>query len=240
MSSLALYALAVVAFAWVGERQRRIAEQERVVDVTFVEKVVQAPTPPPPPPATPAPPPKVIEEKPVVPAAAAPVVRPHQKIRKLEKPPPPKKLVAPKEMPKEKPKEADPSEDKGIAVFGEPGAGDPAGLESGVAKGGVAGGQVGGAIELPDGATPPIPSRRNRHPPYPDRARRRGLSDVVTLRVVILADGTVSNVVVVEGDPPFVDEAVKAVQRWHYEPARFKGQPIAVYRTLRIQFDLRG
>jgi TonB family protein len=204
--------------------------------VTFVEKVLQEPPPPSPPPPPPA---KVVEEKPVIPAVAAPVVRPQQKVRKLAKPPPPKEIVAPREMPKQAPEEVDPSEDKGVAVFGDPGAGDPAGLESGAAEG-VAGGQVGGAIELPDGATPPVPSRDNEHPAYPDRARRRGLSDVVTLRVVVLADGSVSNIVVVEGDEPFVDEAVKVVQRWRYEPARFKGAPIAVYRTLRIQFALRG
>jgi periplasmic protein TonB len=235
--SIALYGLAIAGIALLGAVEKRLIEHEPVGELTFVEKVIQPPPPPPPPPIVM---PKPVEAKPVVPAAAAPVIRPEQKVRKLEKPPPPKQLVAPREMPKEKPKEADPSEDKGIAVFGEPGKGDPAGLESGVAKGGVVGGQVGGAIDLPDGATPPIPSKRNERPPYPDRARRRGLSDTVTLRVVILADGTVTNISVVEGEELFVEEAVKAVKRWKYEPARFKGQPIAVYRMLRIQFSLRG
>ena len=51
--------------------------RDKAVDLTFVEKVIQEPPPPPPAPAP----------IPVVPAAAAPVVRPDQKIRKLDKPP---------------------------------------------------------------------------------------------------------------------------------------------------------
>ena len=46
----------------------------------------------------------------------APVVRPDQKVRKLDKPPPPKEMVAPKAMPQDAPREADPSKDKGVAV----------------------------------------------------------------------------------------------------------------------------
>ncbi len=50
----------------------------------------------------------------------------------------------------EVPREADPSQDKGIAVYGEPGKGDPAGFEGGTV-GGIAGGHV-GAIALPEDA----------------------------------------------------------------------------------------
>jgi hypothetical protein len=64
------------------------------------------------------------------------------------------------------PPEADPSQDKGIAVCGE-GEGDPAGLE-----GGTAGGKVGGtAIALPEDADPPTPAAENRIPTYPQEAR---------------------------------------------------------------------
>src|SRR5579875_2967295 len=51
-----------------------------------------------------------------------------------EQPPPPKEMVAPKEMPRQAPAEADPSQDKGVAVYGEGGTGDAAGLEGGVAQ----------------------------------------------------------------------------------------------------------
>jgi len=180
---------------------------------------------------------RVAEVKPQAPAAMAPVVRPDQKVRKLEKPPPPKEMVAPKAMPKEAPREADPSEDKGVAVFGE-GKGDAAGLEGGVAQGGTLGGQVGGAIALPEDAIPPQPAKTNAVPPYPQEARASGKTGMVILKVVILADGTVANVQVLRGDEPFVSAALETVKRWKYEPARFKGQPISVYRIIQIPFKL--
>jgi len=212
------------------------ALQEKPVDVTFVEKVVKEPPPPPPPPA---PPPKPMPEvKPQPPAAAAPVVRPDQKIRKLDKPPPKKEMVAPREMPKEAAKEADPSEDKGVAVFGEGGQGDPAGLEGGVAKGGVVGGTVGGAIALPEDAIPPKPLDSNPPPPYPQEARSAGKTGMVILKVVIMADGSVGDVQVMRGEEPFVSAAVAAVKNWKYEPARAQGQPITVYRIIQIPFKL--
>ena len=200
------------------------------MELKFVEKIVNEPPPPPPAPA-------VVEVQPQAPAAAAPVVRPEQKVRRLEKPPPPKEMVAPKTMPQEAPREADPSEDKGVAVFGE-GKGDAAGLEGGVAQGGTLGGQVGGAIALPEDAIPPLPAKTNAVPPYPQEARASGKTGTVVLKVVILADGTVANVQVLRGDEPFVSAALETVKRWKYEPARFKGQPIAVYRIIQIPFKL--
>lgn len=225
-SSLIYVVLAVVAITVGTATKKMVAEKK--VDVTFVEKIVKAEPPPPPPPAP--------EVKPLPPAAAAPVVRPDQKIRKLDKPPPPKELVAPKEQPKEAPKEADPSEDKGIAVYGD-GPGDPAGLEGGQA-GGVAGGMVGGAIALPEDATAPVPAKSNVIPDYPQEARAAGKTGMVVLKVVILADGSVAQVQVMRGDEPFASAAVKAVKQWKYEPAKFKGQAITVYRIIQIPFKL--
>lgn len=229
--SMALYlglAAAVVAIG--GRRVAKIAE--KAIELTFVEKVVKEAPPPPPAPA-PAP-----EVKPQAPAAAAPVVRPDQKIRRLDKPPPPKPLLAPKEMPTAAPREADPSEDKGVAVYGEGGKGDPAGLEGGVTKGGVVGGEVGGAIALPEEAEPPMPDGANAIPPYPQEARATGRTGMVVLKVVILADGSVAKVEVMRGEEPFVSAAVGTVKKWKYSPARFKGQAITVYRIIQIPFKL--
>jgi len=160
------------------------------------------------------------------------------KVRKLDKPPPPQELVAPKEMPQEVPEEADPSQDKGIAVYGELGEGDPAGLEGGSADG-VAGGQV-GAIALPEDADPPTPADDNTAPAYPQEARAAGKTGMVILKIVIRADGTVDadTVQVMRGDEPFVSAAVAAVKHWRYEPARYQGQPITVYRIIQIPFKL--
>jgi protein TonB len=224
-ASSAIYlAIGVLAFT-VGKATEKVI-REKKVDLTFVEKVILEPPPPPPPP---------VEVKPATPPpAAAPVVRPDQKIRKLDKPPPPKEMIAPKEMPKEAAPEADPSLDKGIAVYGD-GKGDPAGLEGGTA-GGVAGGS--GAIALPEDAAPPMPAESNRVPPYPQEARAAGKTGTVVLKIVIRADGAVIDVQVMRGEEPFVSAAVAAVKTWKYEPARYKGQPITVYRIIQIPFKL--
>ena len=41
-----------------------------------------------------------------------------------------------------------------------------------------------------------------------------------------------------ESAEPFASAAVKAVKQWKYEPARYKGQPITVYRIIQIPFKL--
>jgi protein TonB len=224
-ASSAIYVGIAVVAVMLGSVTKIV--KEKAMDITFVEKVILEPPPPPPPP---------VEVKPAPPPAAAPVIRPDQKVRKLDKPPPPKELVAPKDMPTEAPKEADPSEDKGVAVYGEPGKGDPAGLEGGMA-GGVAGGVV-GAIALPEDAVPPMPNSTNAIPPYPQEARAAGKTGTVVLKVVILANGTVADVQVMRGEEPFVSAALQVVKRWKYEPARYKGQAITVYRIIQIPFKL--
>lgn len=227
-SSSVIYVLLAVAAIVIGRTAQKIV-QEKPVDVTFVEKVAIEPPPPPPPP--------IVEAKPAPPpAAAAPVIPKDMKVRKLDKPPPPKELLAPKEMPQDAPKEADPSLDKGVAVYGE-GEGDPAGLEGGQA-GGVAGGIVGGAIALPEDADPPVPDKANPVPEYPTEARASGKTGMVILKVVILADGSVGDVQLMRGDEPFASSAMKAVKGWKYKPAYFKGQPITVYRIIQIPFKL--
>ena len=227
-ASSSLYAAIIAMIAVVGFGTKEMVT-EKPVDVTFVEKIAK-PEPPPPPP--------VAEAKPKAPPAAAPVIPKDMKVRKLDKPPPPKELVAPKEMPKEAAPEADPSQDKGIAVYGEPGEGDPAGLEGG-SKEGVVGGQV-GAIALPEDAEPPMPAKANTVPSYPQEARATGKTGMVILKVVILANGRVADVQVMRGEEPFVSAAVQAVKTWHYEPARYKGQPITVYRIIQIPFKLNA
>src|SRR5919197_2246670 len=227
-ASSAIYVgLALVAVT-VGSTATRVVRKV-AVDVTFVQKIVNEPPPAPAP---------VVETKPQAPAAAAPVVRPEQKVRRLEKPPPPKEMLAPKAMPQDAPKEADPSQDKGVAVSGEGGKGDPAGLEGGVTQGGVVGGQVGGAIALPEDAVAPMPASSNAIPAYPQEARAAGRTGTVVLKVVILADGSVGEVQVLRGEEPFVGAELAVVKRWKYAPARYKGQPIAVYRIIHIPFKL--
>jgi TonB family protein len=62
----------------------------------------------------------------------------------------------------------------------------------------------------------------------------------VVLRVIVYADGTVGDARVVSGEEPFASAALRAVASWRYEPARLNGQPIAVFREIRIPFKLSG
>jgi len=227
LTSTMVYAGLGMAAVLLATATTQVMAPEPAVDLTFVEKVVKPEPPPAPAPVVVAPPP-----------AAAPVVPKNMKVRKLDTPPPPKALTVPKEMPKEAAPEADPSQDKGVAVYGEPGQGDPAGLEGG-SVGGVAGGQA-GAIALPEDAEPPLPSKTNAPPSYPQQARALGKTGTVVLKVIILADGRVADVEVLRGDEPFVSAAVQTVKGWRYEPARYKGQPIAVYRIIQIPFKLNA
>jgi len=223
---------------------KHVIQARKPVEIKFVERVVKAPPPadiPPPKIAEPKPlvaPPTQVITRPKAPAAAAPIVRPDQKIRRVDKPPPPKKLEVPKEMPKPA-EEVDPNRDKGIAVWGDGATGDVAGLEGGMA-GGVAGGTVGGGMAVPEDADPPVPSRSNQKPPYPQQALADKQSGTVVLKVIILADGSVGDVKAMRGDEPFVSAAIEAVKQWKFEPARHKGQAITVYQIITIPFRLTG
>jgi outer membrane biosynthesis protein TonB len=48
----------------------------------------------------------------------------------------------------------------------------------------------------------------------------------------------VVDVQVMRGEEPFVSAAVATVKSWKYEPARYKGQAITVYRIIQIPFKL--
>ena len=55
---------------------------------------------------------------------------------------------------------------------------------------------------------------------YPQAAYEAGIEGVVTLRIVIGADGIVKEATVVKADPPgwFEEAAVTGIKRWRYKP----------------------
>jgi periplasmic protein TonB len=61
---------------------------------------------------------------------------------------------------------------------------------------------------------------------------------MVVLKIVVQADGTVGKVEVVRGEEPFLSAAIAAVKAWTYEPAKYQGKPIAVYRIIQMPFRL--
>lgn len=91
-------------------------------------------------------------------------------------------------------------------------------------------------VSLPDGSEPPVlVSRVDAR--YPDAARRMNLSGEVILRIVVEGSGSVGRVDVLTAGPAGMTEAaVDAVRRWTYRPARVHGQPVAVWKVVRIRF----
>ncbi|HEU5076311.1 MAG TPA: TonB family protein, partial [Polyangiaceae bacterium] len=72
-----------------------------------------------------------------------------------------------------------------------------------------------------------------REVPYP--ADATGDASVV-LEVLVSADGTVSDVTVVEGALPFSEQARLAVLAWRFAPAERAGSPVAARIRVRIDF----
>lgn len=182
---------------------------------------VQAAPPPPPPP----PPPK----------AAAP-----KAVQKVEQPQT-NQMTAPVTIPDALPK---PSADTG-------GEGVEGGVEGGVpggVMGGVLGGVPGGVLGGVPGAEEPMrvggevkePIEVSRvKPQYPEAARKARMQGVVILEAIITKDGSVSDVRILRGINPLLDNAaMRAVQQWKYKPATFNGRPVPVYLTVTVTFTL--
>lgn len=222
-AALAAYAIIGLTISYIAARAALAPPKPKVVEVTFRKPppVVEAPPPPPPPPppvARPKPPPTS------APAAAAPAP-----------------MVAPKELPLEKPPEADATASVAAIAVAVGGTGDGRSAqaaddpdEPAVAA------ATSGPINLPEDAEPPVPDESNALPEFPEAARTAGKEGVVVLKVVIQLDGTVGKIQVMKGEEPFVAAAIAAVKQWRYEPARVDDEPTAVFRIVKIPFQLKG
>jgi TonB family protein len=56
-------------------------------------------------------------------------------------------------------------------------------------------------------------------PDYPDILRRAQVGGVVRLKAIVLANGTVSNVEILGGNPILAENAAATVKKWKYAPA---------------------
>ncbi len=208
-----------------------LVPKKKSVDVSFrpppppppVAKIENAPKPKPRPPP---PPPKV--------EVAAPA-------------PAPAPMVAPVEVPKKPLPEAEKPEVAAIKIA-------PGGTGTGIepATGGAPPAPpeeeespapaiaASGPVNLPEDAEPPEALEDNPMPEYPEAARSAGVESVVILKVVIEKDGSVGKVQVMKGEEPFIAAALEAVRQWRYSPAQLDGQPISVYRIVKIPFRLRS
>lgn len=78
-------------------------------------------------------------------------------------------------------------------------------------------------------------------PVYPNLAIRARLQGFVLVEAIIAADGTVTDVRMLETTSPlFNASAIDAVRKWRYRPATYGGRAVPVYLTVRVTFTLRG
>ena len=123
-----------------------------------------------------------------------------------------------------------------------PGSGPGAGFDDGSRPGATRGPGVGdGPPGYGGGIVWPVPVLQIK-PQYTSEAMRAKLQGMVTLEVVVNADGTVGDAKVVRSlDPIFgLDQAaIAAVKAWKFKPGMRAGKPIPVVVTVELSFTLR-
>ena len=125
----------------------------------------------------------------------------------------------------------------GSGVEGGGGGKGTTGLGRGT-KGDGTGGGVGSGEAL-SGTARPLGGYQVK-PRYPESARRAGVQGVTTLRVRVLENGKVGEVIV-DQSAGFRDldmAAMDAVKKWLFEPARQGKSPVSVWVLLPVKFEL--
>jgi len=100
-------------------------------------------------------------------------------------------------------------------------------------------GGTGAARSLPDFDSKPLPTLRP-NPEYPIEARRKKLEGWVRVELLVLEDGSVTEVKARQAQPAGVFEAaaLAAVARWKFRPATEAGKPVRRRATVTVRFDL--
>ena len=92
---------------------------------------------------------------------------------------------------------------------------------------------------VPPGGTQPEELDR-AIPRYPVAARRANIQGPVVIRGIVRRDGTIDNLEIIKDLPYGLgDEARRAVSRWRFRPATYRGEPIDVYYTVTVNFRLQ-
>jgi len=89
-----------------------------------------------------------------------------------------------------------------------------------------------------------VPPRviRRVEPEYPRQPFRLGIEGEGDVRLLVDRTGRVSRSAMMEFDPPNVfDDAIhRAVRRWEFEPAIYRGEPVAVWVMTTFRFSLEN
>jgi len=77
-------------------------------------------------------------------------------------------------------------------------------------------------------------------PPYPRRARRRGVEGWVKVRFLVTKEGRVRNLAVLRESPSgvFHKTVMNTVPKWRFKPARKDGKPVDVWVEQTINFEM--
>ncbi len=121
----------------------------------------------------------------------------------------------------------------GSGTGGGIGEGDGSGLGPG-----TGGGFGGGAYRIGSGVESPQLVHQTR-PDFTDEAVLKKIQGSVVLEVVILEEGKVGAVRVLQGLPAGLnDQAIQCVRAWRFIPGKLKGKPVAVIAEISIDFTL--
>lgn len=121
------------------------------------------------------------------------------------------------------------------------GSGRGGGVGSGTGVGygpGSGAGTGGGVYKIGGGVSAPVPVFKPE-PEYSEEARKAKFQGAVLLSIIILPDGTTSNIKVIRPLGLGLDEkAIEAVQKWRFRPSMKDGRPVAVTANVEVNFRL--
>jgi TonB family protein len=75
-------------------------------------------------------------------------------------------------------------------------------------------------------------------PVYPDQAQTQRIQGRVVVEAMVMEDGSIGELKVVQGHPMLAQSAVEAVKHWRYQPFVLDGKPIQRETTITIDFKL--
>jgi TonB family protein len=132
-----------------------------------------------------------------------------------------------------------PSQGPGAGSGIGPGNGTGVGPGTGPGYGpGSDGGCCDGAFSVGNGVSAPIPIF-SPEPAYSEEARKAKFGGIVTLWIVVDAQGIVRNIQIARHLPMGLDEeAVKTVSTWKFKPAMRQGAPVPVRVQVEVNFRL--
>jgi TonB family protein len=139
---------------------------------------------------------------------------------------------------------APPTASQGSGVGGGSGTGTGTGSGPGRGSGlgaGEGGGTGGGAYQIGNGVTSPDLIHRTS-PQYTAEAMRAKIQGVALLTGIVAVDGTLQDIRIsrsLDGTFGLDQEAIKCVRQWRFRPGTRQGQPVPVYVTIEVAFNLR-